>query len=264
MDSVNDALAPRYSICITTLNEARTLRASVSSIIKQIDGSYEIVVVDSMSSDGSRQILQQYASEGRIKLLFKKCSRGVGRQIAFENSTGEYVIANLDADEIFRPELPRLVEFYHRECEGNVVLAIRSSNEWSQNVTLGPRQVISKLGGWRNLQWGEDWDLWKRAAAENKFRWTVFPLVEAGTYRSETRLPSMKLVHRFGRYRDALRLGRSIFGPGERRSLSQYLIAIAARVSLPFYERYNEGPNSFNPYEGSLFVQFSEGNKLPT
>jgi len=44
----------------------------------------------------SSEFYQDYAQKGDIKLIVEKCSRGKGRQIAFKNSTGKYIIANLD------------------------------------------------------------------------------------------------------------------------------------------------------------------------
>ena len=60
----------------------------------------EFIVCDSRSIDGIPEILNEYHSFFReFKIISKKCSRGVGRQMAFENSSGKYIIQiDLDLD----------------------------------------------------------------------------------------------------------------------------------------------------------------------
>jgi glycosyltransferase involved in cell wall biosynthesis len=243
-----------YSICITHYNNGPTVSASLQSVISQIGDSYEIVVVDNLSNDGSQDILRDFASQGRIRLISKKCTRGVGRQIAFENSTGTYVIANLDMDDTFRQQLSEFVGFYHRNCEGDLLLATADKERWSQNITMGPRALISELGGWRDLQWGEDWDLWRRASRIGRYKWTSFSLAEGVNPHEERRRPVIKIRQRYARYRDMLRLGRRIFAPGESISVSQRVVAWIARAAGIFYKSYDDGLGPFDPYDPSCYI----------
>jgi glycosyltransferase involved in cell wall biosynthesis len=243
-----------YSICITHYNNVAKVSASLESLLSQVDDTYEIVVVDNLSDDGSQDILLKFASQGRIRLISKKCTRGEGRQIAFENSSGAYVIANLDMDDTFRQELADFVGFYHRNCEGMLLLATADKERWSQNITIGPRALISELGGWRDLQWGEDWDLWRRAARAGRYKWTTFSLAEEVNLHEERRRTVIKIRQRYARYRDMLRLGRKIFSPGEKVSLSQWVVAVFARATRPFYDSYDDGLGPFDPYDPSCYI----------
>jgi len=126
----------------------------------------EIVVVDAESSDGQLPILQGYASSGLIRLVVKKCNRGEGRQIAFAESTGDYVIAGIDTDDVVGPGLRSLLTLYHTEYEGSVLQAI--------GVTIAPRRVVESLGGWRPLANAEDFDFWKRAEDRGLLRRVSF------------------------------------------------------------------------------------------
>src|SRR5438445_3448665 len=108
---------PSYSICVTNYNNVLTLRQSVESILNQIDSRFEIVVVDNKSTDGSQLVLREYSNRGKLKLVRARCSRGKGRQIAFENSIGNYVISNLDFDDVFQPRLDELLNKYHATCK---------------------------------------------------------------------------------------------------------------------------------------------------
>ena len=79
-----------------------------------------------------------------------------------------YVISNLDLDDVFLPNLHEFIAFYHAKCEGKVALVNEDFGVTTQNITMAPRELLKELGGWRNLQWSEDWDFWCRAARAQK------------------------------------------------------------------------------------------------
>lgn len=156
MADVSSPSHPKYSVCVTTKNDFPTVKASMDALIANTSrADTEIVVVDAESTDGQIPILQAYASSGLIRLIVKKCNRGEGRQIAFAESTGEYVIAGIDTDDVVGPGLQHLLSLYHREYEGLVLQAI--------GVTIVPRRVVESLGGWKPLARAEDFDFWRRA-----------------------------------------------------------------------------------------------------
>ena len=106
---------PKYSVCITQYNDAPTLRRSIDAVLNQVDENFEVVVVDQRSTDGSRQILQEYADKGKIRLFDMRVrNRGLGRESAFEGSRGRYIISGMDTDDLAIPgRLARLLDFYH-------------------------------------------------------------------------------------------------------------------------------------------------------
>jgi glycosyltransferase involved in cell wall biosynthesis len=245
----------KYSICVTHRNNRGTLRDSLDSLLNQIGPSFEIVVVDNCSDDGSEEILKEYQRKGVIKLFSKKCSRGQGRQIALMNSLGEYIVSHIDMDDIFRPVLPELIDFYHARCEGKAMVAISSLGDWSQNITIAPRELLLEIGGWRDLQYAEDWDVWSRAAKLSKYTWTVFPVSDRHENRSGRTGLLGTLRYRLGRYRDEMRLGREVFDRGEKISLAQRAAKSLARLSLSFYPSYRSDFNrSFSSSDSAYFV----------
>ena len=143
-------MKPKYSILITNYNTIYTVVQSLESILNQTDNSFEIVVVDNNSIDGSDEILESYDKKGHIKLISAKCSRGKGRQIAFENSTGETVITNMDMDTIFKPELAKVLELYKHHEKDYLLF---------KGGAIISRKLIEKVGGWHDLQRGEDTEL---------------------------------------------------------------------------------------------------------
>ncbi len=247
----------RYSICITCHNEARNIRESLKSILDQIDERFEVVIVDGNSTDGTFEILKEFSTQTRIKIFQRKCSRGTGRQIAFESSSGDYVISNMDLDDVFKPVLPALIKFYLEHAEGRVLLAVASNGgavATTQAVTVSPRRLLTSLGGWRDLQWGEDQDLWSRAAKIDKYSWTFFNMHEKTNPHIERKKMLGKMRLRYVTYRELLRTGRKVLS-GEHANLSQRLIYILARLSLPFYKSYKDEFNAtFNPYSPSFFI----------
>lgn len=155
-------LKPLCSICITHFNDGSTIRQSLNSIVNQVDANYEIVVVDQRSTDGSRQILQEYADKGLVRVFdMQTRNRGLGRQIAFEKAEGDYVIASVNLDDCYEPIFAQILQSYRRLFQGKV--AIFGSLE------VASREVLQKIGGWRSLQWGEDIEHWARAAKIDAF-----------------------------------------------------------------------------------------------
>ncbi len=190
---------PKYSVCITNYNSFDTIRDSMESIFSQLDCSFEIVVCDNCSNDGSRKVLEEYASKGKIKLIVEKSSRGKGRQIAFENSTGEYIISGIDTDDRLKPAFQEFLTIYHRDHEGYMLSAC--------TIHIIPRQLVEEIGGWRDLKWGEDIDFHKRAkslARQHEFEYPLI-LVERGfnkrgfNYRLSERYNSSQCAYRIGK-----------------------------------------------------------------
>ncbi|MDA4126139.1 MAG: glycosyltransferase [Thaumarchaeota archaeon] len=245
----------KYSICITHYNDRETLKGALDSLLPQLDSSYEVVISDNMSDDGSEIVLDEYARSGAIKLVRGKWSRGLGRQAAMVNSAGEHIIAQLDMDDVFNPILPELVGIYHSTSEGRILAVVSRPGDWTTNITIGPRSLISELGGWRNLHYGEDWDLWSRAAKLGKYSWTIFPIV-ARSGRHVERSWGMGLFRfRVRKYTDELRLGRRVFEVGETVSVAQRGAFFVARLSAPFQGAYHDKFNrDFSCSDPKYFV----------
>lgn len=256
---------PTYSICVTHFNNVRTVRKALESIISQIDDRFEIVIVDNCSGDGSKEILEEYLKTGKIaRLVERSCSRGLGRQIAVQNSRGQYIIADLDMDDEFKPEMAALLGFYHSKCEGLVLAAVGEikgvtyeERMATKNVTIGPRELILELGNWPDLQAYEDSNLWGRAALRNKYAWTNFSLARTKGGHPERVSTIGKVRFRYVRYRDLYRQGRISVLRGEKKGVPGRIALVLARISSPFLKSYKRATNrDFRPRDKAYYVKF--------
>ena len=241
----NGALQAKYSICMLCSNDGQTVEASVESTLGLSKyRKVEVVVADNMSNDGSREILHQFRDRRSITLIERKCSRGEGRQLAFEASKGNYVLSHMDCDDVFDAGgLDSLIDLYHAKYEGMLVMTQKKGSDEASNITIAPRSLLDALGGWRDLNWGEDWDLWARAGGLAKYAFAPYPLdkpphqsikVRPGVYRGLRSSFNM----RSRKYTDAIRTGRRMFKPGERISIPQKVVYYLAKGGVAIRRNY--------------------------
>jgi len=257
---------PKYSVCMTCFNEAPTVMQSLRSLLTQLDSNFEVVIVDNFSTDGTYDILQDFQRGYGVRVIQRRCSRGIGRQVAFEYASGDYVIANMDLDDLFLPVLNQIISRYHDKAEGKMLAIFNSkpppnmTSDWVQNITIAPRQLVAAIGGWRDLNVFEDWDIWNRANKEHLYGWTSFKFAKNATVHPEPRNPIDKLRERYGRYRYRLKLRRKMFSPGEKTSISQKLPYWAATLSLLFGGKLEGQDPAFDSLNLDVFVDLQEGN----
>jgi glycosyltransferase involved in cell wall biosynthesis len=96
------------------LNAVPFLNEAVDSVLAQSFGDFEFIVVDDGSSDGSLEVLHEYARrDARVRVLQNSANIGVAQTLnrGLAECRGEYV-ARMDADDVALPErFARQVEF---------------------------------------------------------------------------------------------------------------------------------------------------------
>jgi glycosyltransferase involved in cell wall biosynthesis len=89
------------SVIVPVFNEAATVREALDAITaKVIPGwTLQIIIVESNSTDGTREIVLNYQSHSRVKLIFEDKPRGKGHAVraGFAHATGDVILIQ-DAD----------------------------------------------------------------------------------------------------------------------------------------------------------------------
>lgn len=109
---------PKISILTPVYNAANYIGNAINSVLKQSFTDWEMLCVDDESTDNSLLILNEYQKKDkRIKVFSQKNTGPLGaRRLAFEHSTGDYIIY-LDADDLFSRDLLQCL--YEREIESD-------------------------------------------------------------------------------------------------------------------------------------------------
>lgn len=95
------------SVLIPVYNERKTVQGVIERVLAKKIPNLEInlLIVESGSTDGTREILSQYQNHPRIKLIFQETPRGKGYAIreGFRHVCGDYILIQ-DADDEYDVE----------------------------------------------------------------------------------------------------------------------------------------------------------------
>lgn len=112
------------SVIIPMHNAEKFVRKCISSILVQEYSNIEIVVVDDESTDQSRSIVDEMASEdARIQVIpQKKGSAAMARNTGLQHAKGEY-LAFVDADDFIDPKYIRALKERMDETGAEIVIS---------------------------------------------------------------------------------------------------------------------------------------------
>ena len=254
-------MLPRVSVLMANYNYARFIREAIDSVLTQTMTDFELIIVDDGSTDNSREIIESYLVDPRVR--FRPVDH-VG-QAAAKNAGIEWarspLLAFIDADDLWMPEkLARQVAMFDQDPSLGVVytrrLLIDESGEEQQyrqpaffrgdvmaemfrdnfvcfSTSLVRRLVVEHVGmfdsGW---DLAVDYEFWLRVAAHYRFDFVDEPLVKY-------RCGHGNLSRRIGeRLKTALLLMRRFLGRDQHklsdRDIHQSLAATYAHMGLCF------------------------------
>ncbi len=189
--------APAVSVIMPVFNAAPTVRRAAVSILRQRGVDLELVCVDDGSTDGSSTILQELAASFPGIRVIAQPHRGIVAALNTALEAARHpLIARMDADDVAHPERLRLqARFLLGNPEVGVVgtrvrsfpkaavsAAFYAYETWS-NSLVAPEDIareiyvespivhpsamfrrgeVLRLGGYRDVPWPEDYDLWLR------------------------------------------------------------------------------------------------------
>jgi glycosyltransferase involved in cell wall biosynthesis len=191
---------PRVSVLLPVRDAAATLGACLDSLAAQTLGDHEVVAVDDGSLDGSAEtLLTRARADPRLRVV-RRPRRGlvVALRIALAEARAP-LVARMDADDVaLSPRLALQVERLEQDPAVDVLgcrvtcaaspgavagEGMRAYVEW-QNTLVGHEAMardrfvesplvhpsvamrtatLRRLGGWRDFDGPEDYDLWLRA-----------------------------------------------------------------------------------------------------
>jgi hypothetical protein len=110
------------TVVIPVRNRIKTIKDAVDSVLKQkTNFSFNLIVVDNHSTDGTTEFLQQYSDERLLHLIPERTDLGIGgcwNEAVFHRQCGRFSV-QLDSDDLYLDEntLQKIVDkFYQEKC----------------------------------------------------------------------------------------------------------------------------------------------------
>ncbi len=203
---------PAISILMPVRNEARYLSAALTSILRQSFTDWQLVAVDDGSSDATPEILARTALNDSRVIVIRREGGGLVAALntGLEACTAP-LMARMDGDDISHPNrLEHQFSFLNNNPDVGLIACsfqhfplkiikqgMRTYESWQNALTshnlilrdlfvespfvhpsiMARRSFITAAGGYRDMGWPEDYDLWLRLAHNNvRFARTTEPL----------------------------------------------------------------------------------------
>src|SRR4051812_10194306 len=213
-------MSPEISIVVPAYNAARTVGATVESVLAQTFTNFELIVVDDGSEDETAQVVE---ARDDLRLTCLRTENGgvsVARNRGIERAAGRYV-AFLDADDMWAPaklerqhaamsERPEVglcftaTQYVDEQLRPTLLQRAVQRDDWPAalilegNIVAGTvssamvrADVLAHAGGFDpRLSLCADWDMWLRLSLLTRFFGIDEPLVRyrsvAGTMSGDT------------------------------------------------------------------------------
>jgi glycosyltransferase involved in cell wall biosynthesis len=119
--------APTFSVVMPAYNAARSIGVAIESVLAQTRGDFELIVVDDGSEDDTSARVEQFMSDGRVKLIaHTNAGQAASRNAAVNVARGTYV-SLLDSDDLW---LPTYLEGMGRALDADSMAAVAYTDAW--------------------------------------------------------------------------------------------------------------------------------------
>ena len=188
---------PTVSVLLPVRNGDRWLEDSLASLARQTLPDFEVIAVDDGSSDGSGDLLENWAERDRRITVIHQPAQGLVAALnrGFEHCRAP-LVARMDADDIShprrlelqaahltsRPEVGVVSCLVRHFPSHRVATGFRLYEDWLNSLrnhdemererfiespvahpsAMVRREVLTEVGGYRDAEWAEDHDLWLR------------------------------------------------------------------------------------------------------
>jgi len=192
-------VSPEVSVLMPVRDAEATLPLAVASILSQSFRNIELILVDDGSDDSSLSVMESFAAKDRrVKVIpIEKSGIVAALNAGLAESRGEFV-ARMDADDVSHLNRLTLQAGFLRASKEAAIVGSRVRlfprpalmpgmlhyERWLNSVVspseimrdmfvesplahpsvMFRRREIQSLGGYRDMGWPEDYDLWLRAS----------------------------------------------------------------------------------------------------
>tara|TARA_R110002020_G_scaffold17760_7_gene61969 strand:+ start:94 stop:687 length:594 start_codon:yes stop_codon:yes gene_type:complete len=182
----------KISVIVTNFNYDKWLRRCLRSLLNQNFTDYEIIVVDDLSTDNSRNILLEYENHPNLKIIFNKVNMGVGASstIGAKLAKGKHLV-RVDADDYVHQDFLKCLWLWANFNNSHAVACSYQEVNFNEDVLQTKTQqkeplacgilyrtdILEYLGYWDpKLRINEDRDMIKRFKKEFKLEHLDIPL----------------------------------------------------------------------------------------
>ena len=179
------------SVIITNYNYGKWVRRCINSLLNQTMEDYEIIVVDDLSTDNSRDILVEYNNHPRVNTIFNNVNMGVGASstIGAKKALGKYIV-RVDADDYVHKDFLKCLYLWASFNNSHAVASSYQEVDFNENVIASKTQeeeilacgilyrsdILQLLGYWSSLRINEDIDMIKRFKESFELDYMNIPL----------------------------------------------------------------------------------------
>ncbi len=196
--------APSVSVVMAVRDGDRFLEKAVRSILSQSLRNYELIIVDDGSEDRTSEILDRFG-DTRLKIVTQPgrgLAAALNRGVSLARAS---LVARMDADDVAMPaRLEKQLNFMEAnpevgllgtattliDEEGNVLgnwsapdsdrrikKALIRANQFAHPTVMFRKTLFEAAGGYTDMPFAQDYDLWLRMASLCKMANLVEPLL---------------------------------------------------------------------------------------
>ena len=185
------------SIIVPVYNYVNLIRENIESILKQkTKYSYELILIDDGSTDGSREILMEYQDQPKVKLVLQN-NQGIAgaRNSGLNVATGKYIMF-IDCDDTIHDDMVEVLmnRAFQEKCDivmcAHNLVKERSGEVYQVIPNVYPGKNLQGYNGnaeilnYAGLPWCKVYkrDLWKHVRflrgywyEDTIIQWLIFP-----------------------------------------------------------------------------------------
>jgi len=144
----------RLSVIMAAYNESSTIKAGIEKVLaKRLQGiDIELIIVESKSQDGTREMVNQYVDHPRVTAIFEEKALGKGHAVrtGLKAATGDFVLIQDADDEYDVEDYDALLEPLRDGREAFVLGARHGGGAWKmRQFSDQPLQaLVLNAGHW--------------------------------------------------------------------------------------------------------------------